>query len=134
MTTITDTDWGVAVITPMEQYRPPGAGDSGITATESFARKQPGFTPEVDKKQRTLRCSGGPPTEACFAMWGSVETVGLVWTAVVLAYGIGAMALTIGRWALKRLACRPFGSRRRTRQHPAVKREAEEDWGKPRWR
>src|SRR5262249_42144618 len=40
-TTITGTDWGVAVITPMEQYRPLGAGDSGITATESFARKQP---------------------------------------------------------------------------------------------
>jgi hypothetical protein len=39
--TITGTDWGVAVITPMEQYRPPGAGHSGITATKSFARKQP---------------------------------------------------------------------------------------------
>jgi hypothetical protein len=57
-TTITGTDWGVAVITPMEQYRPPGAGHSGITATKSFARKQPGFTPGSGQEAEDVRCSG----------------------------------------------------------------------------
>jgi hypothetical protein len=42
---------------------------------------------------------------------GSVETVGLVLTVVILAYGIVALALTIGRWALKGLRSSRIGSR-----------------------
>jgi multisubunit Na+/H+ antiporter MnhC subunit len=47
-------------------------------------------------------------------MWRSAETVALVLTAVILAYGIIAMALTIGLWALKEL--RSSRGQRKTRQ------------------
>jgi hypothetical protein len=32
-------------------------------------------------------------------MGGEVEVVGLVWTAMILAYAVIAVALMIGRWA-----------------------------------
>jgi hypothetical protein len=35
-------------------------------------------------------------------MWEAVETVALLWTALILAYGVIALALILGRWALNR--------------------------------
>jgi hypothetical protein len=32
-----------------------------------------------------------------------IDTVGLLWTAMILAYGVIAVALVIGRWALNRI-------------------------------
>ena len=37
---------------------PPGAGHSGIAATKSFARKQPGFIPGSGQEAEDVRCSG----------------------------------------------------------------------------
>jgi hypothetical protein len=38
-----------------------------------------------------------------FATWEAVEVVGLVWTAMILAYAVIAVALMIGRRALNRI-------------------------------
>ena len=88
-----------------------------------------------------------------------MDAVGLVWTATILAYAVIAVALIIGRWAFNRIrqvlehegmskaGCiegivskrlgSPYVSGRsrhwiksKNPKHPAVKREAEEDWAR----
>jgi hypothetical protein len=54
-------------------------------------------------------------------MWSAVETVGLVWIAMILAYAVIAVALTIGRWALNQIRREVF-EHDRPLSHPAQDR------------
>jgi hypothetical protein len=37
------------------------------------------------------------------AMWEAFDTVALLWTAIILAYGVIALALIVGRWTLNQI-------------------------------
>ena len=58
------------------------------------------------------------PKAFSFPMWQTFERVGLFWTAILLAYGVTAVALIIGRRALYQIRRHVF-ERHGPLAHPA---------------